>query len=225
MVGGSSPRVWGIRHLVPYAHVPPLGSSPRVWGIPVKQPAPLPWRPVHPHVCGEYGKTRTRYACSKTVHPHVCGEYLVVHYSFVALHRFIPTCVGNTQVESEHASFKYGSSPRVWGIPQPWTDSDLHSTVHPHVCGEYLNVNAIEFMIGGSSPRVWGIPHAAGVTNLKLAVHPHVCGEYAVSKCNHETHSGSSPRVWGIRDCMPTQTMYPTVHPHVCGEYLCQACL
>ena len=38
----------------------------------------------------------------------------------------------------------YGSSPRVWGIH---ADTSLHlidNTVHPHVCGEYANLDILQ---------------------------------------------------------------------------------
>ncbi len=136
---GSSPRVWGIRlqlhrpamprpvhphvcgeYRLTYCWcIPHFGSSPRVWGILRRAYESDACRPVHPHVCGEYavgdqhcrrpdrfiptcvGNTWAglRRSRARPVHPHVCGEYV-----FRGPLR---------------ATFKVGSSPRVWGILPP----------------------------------------------------------------------------------------------------------
>jgi len=90
-------------------------------------------------------------------------------------------------------------------------------TVHPHVCGEHINVEALRDNNDGSSPRVWGtccmvfcksvmlrfIPTCVGNITLwhkrpcRLPVHPHVCGEHVKLRYCNVPFVGSSPRVWG----------------------------
>ncbi len=151
---------------------------------------------------------------------------------------FIPTCVGNTNLQS--------------GIPDG-------VTVHPHVRGEYFNVMLNEQMSLGSSPRAWGIhntfflyyanfwfiPTCVGNTfSLDnwakfILVHPHVRGEYIVICPPYSKIYGSSPRAWGIQHRVKSSSVLswfiPTcvgntktgsyvlsrklVHPHVRGEY------
>ena len=136
-VGAVHPHVRG-EYVFPLPKPPTnAGSSPRAWGIPYIQghqsrlrrfiptcvgntrppdwPDPRP--PVHPHVRGEYGRTRphrggrgrfiptcvgnTTYDVTPgqtyTVHPHVRGEYVETQFRAVGHGRFIPTCVGNTR--------------------------------------------------------------------------------------------------------------------------------
>jgi len=174
---GSSPRVWGIRFSQPAngttvrfiptcvgnticverKYAGPFGSSPRVWGILLQAASS---------------------AFPSTVHPHVCGEYCACIPGAHTLHRFIPTCVGNTTPNEKIFYALTGSSPRVWGILKGYTD----------IWEDYC----------GSSPRVWGIrlqarrcfclprfiPTCVGNTPPSArsicwsSVHPHVCGEY-----------------------------------------------
>ncbi len=71
-----------------------------------------------------------------------------------------------------------GSSPRVWGtLPRLHDAHDnirfiptrvgnayvleyrlSRASVHPHACGERLQVSAYTYQDFGSSPRVWGTP-------------------------------------------------------------------
>ncbi len=105
--------------------------------------------------------------------------------------RFIPTHVGNT------------------GRAHPARSS---RPVHPHACGEHLNMTWPLEKPTGSSPRMWGtrtpcrsfdagvrfIPTHVGNTypppgrRARCTVHPHACGE-------HVRLGGSSPRMWGTR--------------------------
>ena len=91
-------------------------------------------------------------------------------------------------------------------------------SVHPHVCGEYVEIVGGCGRYRGSPPRVWGIhvrpiadcpylrftPTCVGNTwqfslpYILNAVHPHVCGEYYVTDYDTDERGGS---------------------PHVCGEY------
>ena len=93
------------------------------------------------------------------------------------MHRFIPTCVGNTISSAEKR------------MPRP---------VHPHMRGEYQKRAKIKNSVDGSSPHAWGIlalrlngvtrgrfiPTCVGNTTIssvslkQTAVHPHMRGEY-----------------------------------------------
>ncbi len=121
---------------------------------------------------------------------------LIILYFLPLLARFIPTCVGNTAGQTAF----HNEYP-----------------VHPHVCGEHLELDALGAHRGGSSPRVWGtrlllllysygfrfIPTCVGNTELKrllsstCSVHPHVCGEHFLGDVIFHSDPGSSPRVWG----------------------------
>ena len=233
---GSPPRAWGI----PAAgSVPAAGLrfTPTCVGNTVIRQGYIPATPVHPHVRGEY---RRRDACS----PGACGSPprawgirpLPGHP--LALARFTPTCVGNTDrlVES-------GPAPPV----------------HPHVRGEYRLRETVQVDPAGSPPRAWGIHQPAFFRRLvvrftptcvgntcsrrlwvaQASVHPHVRGEYAFGQLDLRQLRGSPPRAWGIQDieasladlgrftptCVGntrpgphTSTRRP-VHPHVRGEY------
>ena len=84
--------------------------------------------------------------------------------------------------------------------------------------GEYVPVNAWDYIVSGSSPRAWGIPSAPATAAASrrfiptcvgntptqpfcaevLTVHPHVRGEYDSGGLGIADHGGSSPRAWGI---------------------------
>ena len=216
-VGGSSPRMWGTLW------------EPRQWSC---------VRSVHPHACGEHDRPkflqsrRRRFipthvgntpcpVCGRnrmTVHPHACGEH---------------------ESRTVREGRKAGSSPRMWGtryaldpldavlrfIPTHVGNTSSISSrtprraVHPHACGEHMDVAQLAPWPAGSSPRMWGthgrspagavagrfIPTHVGNTapqkekKAMTTVHPHACGEH--SQCNDRgsLQDGSSPRMWGTR--------------------------
>ena len=146
------------------------------------------------------GNTLSRYQQPAIilVHPHVRGEYFAVEP------------VG---------WYKYGSSPRAWGIRR-WAPI----------------INA----------SIWFIPTCVGNTLIVdyshsiCLVHPHVRGEYWLRVIRRFFAYGSSPRAWGIlsikhyrprrRRFIPTcvgntyslccMLLTRMVHPHVRGEYI-----
>ena len=71
------------------------GSPPRAWGIPIRR---LPDRRKGRFTPTCVGNTRlwTGRCSYKPVHPHVRGEYVVPDAPFSRWQRFTPTCVGNT---------------------------------------------------------------------------------------------------------------------------------
>ena len=130
---GSPPRVWG-KQLCPYRCGKAGGSPPRVWGKPDLITPLAGGRWFTPTCVGKTPTSRSYHRCP-TVHPHVCGE---------------------NQFAESRANLYQGSPPRVWGKPiktllsachcrftptcvgktrssEPFA---LHSSVHPHVCGE-----------------------------------------------------------------------------------------
>ena len=130
--------------------------------------------------------------------------------------RFIPTYVGLTFC--------------IRGLPF------LYS-VHPHVCGAYLQVRQVVAAILGSSPRMWGlhrtvygnarglrfIPTYVGLTEAywkaqaKMTVHPHVCGAYDYSTLNFHPLRGSSPRMWGLHDLVQRRQIFLRFIPTYVG--------
>ena len=110
-----------------------------------------------------------------------------------------------------------GSSPRMWGtrcvhsifrwgerfIPTHVGNSfALHSilpflTVHPHACGELIEID-LRYATYGSSPRMWGT----------LRSHAPF----------RSSDTGSSPRMWGTHIIPGIFEGTGTVHPHACGE-------
>jgi len=53
----------------------------------------------------------------------------------------------------------------------------VHSTVHPHGCGDNEVVVFIGVDVDGSPPRVWGQSCDGSVVAVHPAVHPHGCGD------------------------------------------------
>ena len=113
--------------------------------------------------------------------------------------RFIPTHVGNTGCST----------------PLPWMNA-----VHPHACGEHIQLIQQIYYCVGSSPRMWGtlpplspallssrfIPTHVGNTPrspprpISEPVHPHACGEHGRRRMTFGYRNGSSPRMWGTHN-------------------------
>ena len=232
---GSSPRVWGMPHVVD-----DIGNVGRF--IPTRvgnaepQSVAIQSSPVHPHACGECMQAKRFGMDFNGSSPRVWGMPKEKHHA-LQKHRFIPTRVGNAGT--------------VWRIC--WNRS-----VHPHACGECVGFCFRALVRTGSSPRVWGMLRPHGKTRWRRRfiptrvgnakgkqlgdanspVHPHACGECGAGNNKNEMEDGSSPRVWGMhlsglpagaigrfiptrvgnaRTPRPTST--PTsVHPHACGE-------
>ena len=139
-MGGSSPRVWGIRrwaiHTIRDSRFIPtrVGNTPTVGST-------KPELAVHPHACGEYVADCQRLNGDHGSSPRVWGIQRLTNSRAGAM-RFIPTRVGNTlPLLTMFAAIK----------------------VHPHACGEYLIVQRRAWNEDGSSPRVWGIPWVKGI--------------------------------------------------------------
>ena len=135
-VGGSPPRVWGIRSLssrrTRIARFTPTCVGNTFLILVEKRK-----RSVHPHVCGEYsygggkqtvairftptcvGNTQLfhRRHQPRTVHPHVCGEY----DGYLA-----------------YAVTGHGSPPRVWGILALVSEAAMSRRFTPTCVGNTL---------------------------------------------------------------------------------------
>ena len=154
-----------------------------------------------------------------------------------ALHRFIPTHVGNST---------------------PLISNGQQIPVHPHARGEQDKKVIHSMQAIGSSPRTWGtactrmckwilrrfIPTHVGNSQSPLAqpttgtVHPHARGEQRACRARATFSAGSSPRTWGTEaghnDSLMGFRFIPThvgnrrgfgevrhllpVHPHARGE-------
>ena len=116
---------------------------------------------------------------------------LLSHFWEFLFTRFIPTHVGNAKNN---------------------TDTVPQLSVHPHACGERLELQRLSAYVFGSSPRMWGtlmhvlqcvpllrfIPthvgnaYPAAAEEITGTVHPHACGER--TSCNlllHQQKSGT----------------------------------
>ena len=94
---GSSPRVWGIRGSI----ILPPGMSrfipTRVGNTPMGGVYSVQ-TPVHPHACGEYGRTNWCRTAQRGSSPRVWG-IPALRRTWKEETRFIPTRVGNTLQE------------------------------------------------------------------------------------------------------------------------------
>ena len=91
---------------------------------------------VHPHACGEHRALQFDRKPKLGSSPRVWGTPVVSNMVLQQL-RFIPTRVGNT----------FHGHPSISAV-----------AVHPHACGEHVQVYYYCGKGTGSSPRVWGTP-------------------------------------------------------------------
>ena len=152
------------------------GSSPHTWGI--LSGDLVSWSAVRfiPTYVGHTGRN-CRQGHGRPVHPHIRGAYSLSWGSF---------------------SFCTGSSPHTWGIPLssllmciPFRfiptyvghtgcllDASPQATVHPHIRGAYVPLQATQFKNSGSSPHTWGIRQGTMAAEVETPVHPHIRGAY-----------------------------------------------
>ncbi len=112
--------------------------------------------------------------------------------------RFIPTYVGNTQ---------------------PTAYQDIRVSVHPHVCGEHLNLSHELNQPFGSSPRMWGTPTSDSCLNVYFRFIPTYVGNTS-TKGVFTTSCRFIPTYVGNTRYTPGIQISPAVHPHVCGEHV-----
>ncbi len=195
-----------------------VGSPPRLWGmlrLDVSSGLHVRFTPTPVGNADLAASHERAYA----VHPHACGE---CHYQ--------------PNVRPKHL----GSPPRLWGMrdtgarhllagrftPTPvgnaptWCAVALPPAVHPHACGECVQLPTIFVKADGSPPRLWGMLVVGLVVGLRFrftptpvgnatdsesgcrwwSVHPHACGECASMFQPFSVESGSPPRLWGMHD-------------------------
>ena len=193
------------------------GSSPRAWGRCII---------VRVDALNEGGSS-----------PRAWGR-LDVDRTWLASHRFIPTCVGQIDQAPLLQAVARGSSPRAWGrcmASGMWRLSVPGSS--PRAWGRLLEGVAL-FPLARFIPTCVGQIPAARCICPCLPVHPHVRGADG-NRAGHEAAddrfiptcvgqifsdvnttgypSGSSPRAWGrFRGCR-LFGCHVTVHPHVRG--------
>ena len=146
---------------------------------------------------------------------HLVSQRLVSHQ------RFIPTHVGNSDLEGDPG----GVHP-----------------VHPHACGELGYLPSGPGASCGSSPRMWGtlipsdnsvnglwfIPTHVGNSQAKvlnepaITVHPHACGELMGKVAPIPRVFGSSPRMWGTRFFRDFAVVFLWFIPTHVGNSYCQ---
>ena len=144
---GSPPRVWGILGAGSFYRVLPRFTPTRVGNTSAGRQL-FTHNPVHPHACGEYKKIIFVLIILSGSPPRVWG--IQTRQSLAALqHRFTPTRVGNTLIAS-------------------LTNNNI--AVHPHACGEYLQLTHIPLLVTGSPPRVWGIHYICPFWHKTLAI-------------------------------------------------------
>jgi len=131
--------------------------------------------PVHPHACGEHGRTRTWEILSSGSSPRMWGTPSAPSL-FSLRSRFIPTHVGNTPVSMFHCT-----------LPP----------VHPHACGEHEEVDAKALQPPRFIPTHVGNTHRPASWRGCPSVHPHACGEHLSCFLLSASMPGSSPRMWG----------------------------
>ena len=156
--------------------------------------------------------------CS-AVHPHVCGVYGGSSSRFSYTPRFIPTCVGFTCSRPVIIIIMPGSSPRVWGLRVSISRIYGDCAVHPHVCGVYQAFFMISDRLYGSSPRVWGLLKSHHSSLALYRFIPTCVGFTVRHVVQFPAPHGSSPRVWGLHAPKSGRFFRFPVHPHVCGVY------
>ena len=172
------------------------GTPPRVWGLRrLIRDRRRPDR--YTHACGDFSTIPVRIVRQNGTPPRVWG-LLVEARPDLRLGRYTPTRVGTSW------------SP----IPERWL-----GTVHPHACGDFDDVLALNLQPGGTPPRVWGLlsdhravrtivrytPTRVGTSSGALPgsalrpVHPHACGDFPLCMWFSHFAHGTPPRVWGLR--------------------------
>ena len=234
---GSSPRLWGTLCGCPSCNGD-IRFIPTAVGNALANHRAVTPTMVHPHGCGERSEPEFPVRQSPGSSPRLWGT-LQVQGHFLAKVRFIPTAVGNAGLKSSmlihlevhpHGCGERvyywscvcrwpGSSPRLWGTPDPYrlgrerqrfiptAVGNAHGSrslpdrraVHPHGCGERTNMLRLHKLMAGSSPRLWGTQIGGSHIDDGLRFIPTAVGNAGLAFGN--------------------MIFYP-VHPHGCGERL-----
>ena len=197
-----------------------IGSSPRVWGTFRNPNTKRHHRAVHPHVCGEHASTlSTNFPCigssprvwgtcsplntlarRSSVHPHVCGEHVLATVRERAIHGS-STCVGNMLRLLFKRGFLLRFIPTCVGNMLSRICGTYRRAVHPHVCGEHVDLHSRLIVDRGSSPRVWGTSIPRQALRRILRFIPTCVGNMQYPSAVEPLPRGSSPRVWGTCAC------------------------
>ena len=176
------------------------------------------------------------------VHPHRCGEIRGRTQRGYSIEGSPPQVWGNRRLEALEGRISRFTPTGVGKSSEPKFDP-TRNEVHPHRCGEILEVRFIPYLINGSPPQVWGnrllrssdtsfsrfTPTGVGKSSIVSAyttltmVHPHRCGEIISLCCRVFRLIGSPPQVWGNRAPFRPACMPVMVHPHRCGEIFAHA--
>ena len=174
LINGSSPRMWG---------TPAFGGAPSPSqrfipthvGNTANRRSLLTRSSVHPHACGEHFFGIRRLNALAGSSPRMWGTLPDLIVSIYQV-RFIPTHVGNTTAPPPppgchsvhpHACGEHvflllgllpfpGSSPRMWGTPQPGPTSMYVTRFIPTHVGNTRFPSVYYDETDGSSPRMWG---------------------------------------------------------------------
>ena len=115
--------------------------------------------------CVENTSRRCQHVHGIRDHLHMCGEYLILGSAM---------------------PFSIGSPPHVWRILMKPCINALNAGItstcventhrnhpiqcfledHLHMCGEYITVYAVKFLLSGSPPHVWRIPSVLRRSNV-----------------------------------------------------------
>jgi len=196
LIGGSSPRVRGIRQSFflfgECGRFIPAGAGNTA-------PSTVMFTTTRfiPAGAGNTYTRRLKTPYKSGSSPRVRGIPTPAN-SFKPNVRFIPAGAGNTRRTSSRGAAQSGSSPRVRGIrrwrPPPWRTS----TVHPRGCGEYGEIICEEEARERFIPAGAGNTKRVGRMASSQTVHPRGCGEYKFDGGDNDPAFGSSPRVRGI---------------------------
>ena len=171
---------------------------------------------VHPHACGDNDFSTSTSTSVSGPPPRVWGQRGVLVRG-LRLHRSTPTRVGTTR--------------GVAGRRQ-------HQAVHPHACGDNVNISWDGVGGFGPPPRVWGqlsphrrrarsarsTPTRVGTTLIvtviswSYSVHPHACGDNVGHVCVQVVGQRSTPTRVGTTHWAGRCARGAAVHPHACGD-------
>ena len=133
--------------------------------------------------------------------------------------RFIPTCVGLTQV-LQFCPGPCSVHPHVrgaYGIIEP--GSKDRPRFIPTCVGLTFGRSSHATPAGGSSPRAWGLLIRLDISFAFKSVHPHVRGAYGIQGICPQAAPRFIPTCVGLTGTAFGHGAVLSVHPHVRGAY------
>ncbi len=148
------PRVCGDQSRTAPEKMPRDGSSPRVRGpvLPGCDSRAL-FRFIP--ACAGTREPRFRDANQNAVHPRVCGDQVLSQSDFPAVSGSSPRVRGPVGHDAL-GTVRFRFIPACAGTKGSWVTVFSGRAVHPRVCGDQSNSNALMHIVTGSSPRVRG---------------------------------------------------------------------